>query len=168
MFNPTFSYYFHQINFDENKKAVSVVYERNGKVHQARARKEIILSAGAYNSPKILMLSGVGPKKELNKHNIQIISDLPGVGENLNDHPQTYLYFTMEKIPSLVYTEPQGYIDGAESFVANRTGGFATLSGRVQGNFRTKYALDDRPDVSLIASTGLPNAFVSNFLHGKC
>lgn len=156
----------HRINFDENKKAISVSYERDGRIHKARARKEIILSAGSFNSPKILMLSGIGPKKELEKHKIKIVSDSPGVGQNLQDHVVSRLFFTMKANLSLVYTQPEGYISGAKSFVKNRTGGFASISGVVQGNFRTKYALDSRPDSSIITVAGLPTSFKSSFLFG--
>jgi choline dehydrogenase-like flavoprotein len=50
------------------------------------ARKEIILSAGAYGSPSILLRSGIGPREEVSKHNINHVLDLPGVGKNLQDH----------------------------------------------------------------------------------
>ena len=52
----------------------------------AYARQEVILSAGALDSPKLLLLSGIGPKEELDKYDIPVIHDLPGVGKNLHDH----------------------------------------------------------------------------------
>lgn len=65
---------------------VKYVTRHDGKPHIAKAKKEIILAAGIYNSPKLLKLSGVGPKEELEKHGIPVKVDLPGVGENLIDH----------------------------------------------------------------------------------
>lgn len=70
----------------EGTKAVGVEYEKEGKKHTLKANKEIILSAGAFNTPQLLKLSGVGPKEELNKLGIPVIADVPGVGENLRDH----------------------------------------------------------------------------------
>lgn len=74
----------------DGKKAVAVEYhdsqQNNAKI-TLNANKEIILSAGVINSPQLLKLSGVGPKEELATFNIPLIHDLPGVGENLQDHP---------------------------------------------------------------------------------
>ncbi len=61
-------------------------YCRNGKEVSVRAAKEVIVSVGTFNSPKLLMLSGIGPKEQLAKHNIEVVKDLPGVGENLQEH----------------------------------------------------------------------------------
>jgi choline dehydrogenase len=58
----------------------------NGTIGQAKASREVILSGGAYNSPQLLKLSGIGARKELEKHGIPVIVDLPGVGTNLQDH----------------------------------------------------------------------------------
>ncbi|WP_404369083.1 GMC family oxidoreductase [Marinobacter sp.] len=69
------------------KRAVGVEYSQNGKTHQLRARKEVLLSAGALQSPQILMLSGIGDTGELSSHGIPAIHHLPGVGKNLQDHP---------------------------------------------------------------------------------
>lgn len=66
-------------------RAHTVEFVKNGKVFRIRARREIILSAGAINTPQIMMLSGIGPKAHLEKHDIRVLQDLP-VGENLQDH----------------------------------------------------------------------------------
>jgi choline dehydrogenase len=73
----------------EGRRAIGVEYERAGTVERALATCEVILSAGSIGSPQVLMLSGVGPGVHLQKHGIPVISDLPGVGENLHDHPYT-------------------------------------------------------------------------------
>lgn len=70
----------------EGKRAVGVKLRHNGRDEELRAGREVILSAGAFQSPQILMLSGIGPKPELEKHGIAVKHELPGVGENLQDH----------------------------------------------------------------------------------
>lgn len=70
----------------KDKKAVGVEFEQHGKVKIARARREIVLSAGSINTPKILMLSGIGDPAEIERHGIQVEHCLPGVGGNLQDH----------------------------------------------------------------------------------
>lgn len=71
--------------FDKNKRAVGVEFEKGGRRHAAFAKNEVILSAGALNSPKLLMLSGIGPAEHLQELSIPVISDLP-VGNNMQDH----------------------------------------------------------------------------------
>ena len=70
----------------EGKRAVGVEYLQNGVRKTARARREVILSGGAINSPQLLQLSGIGPGELLRDHGIEVVADLPGVGENLQDH----------------------------------------------------------------------------------
>jgi len=72
----------------ENNKAIGVEYKKDNKTFKIFANKEIIISAGSFITPKILMLSGIGNEKELFKHNIKCVANLPGVGENLIDHPE--------------------------------------------------------------------------------
>ncbi|XP_050308719.1 glucose dehydrogenase [FAD, quinone]-like [Anthonomus grandis grandis] len=67
------------------RKALGVEFVKNGQKYVAKARKEVIVSAGSINSPQVLMLSGIGPAAELEKHNIPVVADLP-VGEHLLDH----------------------------------------------------------------------------------
>ncbi len=70
----------------EGKRAVGVEYRHGNETKQIKASKEVLLCAGALQSPQILMLSGIGPAAELQKHGIALLHDLPGVGENLHDH----------------------------------------------------------------------------------
>ncbi len=84
-----------KILFDENNTAIGVNFIRNWQKYAVYAKEEIILSAGAINSPKLLMLSGIGPKKHLEELNIPVISDLP-VGHNFHDHAGSYgVHFTI-------------------------------------------------------------------------
>lgn len=73
----------------EGRKATGIEYELGGKIQRALATREVILSAGSIGSPQILMLSGIGPGKHLQELGIAVVSDVPGVGENLHDHPYT-------------------------------------------------------------------------------
>ncbi|MEO1324520.1 MAG: GMC family oxidoreductase N-terminal domain-containing protein [Pseudomonadota bacterium] len=70
----------------EGKRAMGVEYSRRGKSKKAWARAEVILSGGAVNSPQLLELSGIGDPRILKQQNIEVVSALPGVGENLQDH----------------------------------------------------------------------------------
>jgi choline dehydrogenase len=71
----------------EKGRAVGVVYDHGGSRFAARADREVLLSGGSINSPKLLMLSGIGPASHLREHGIEVVVDLPGVGANLHDHP---------------------------------------------------------------------------------
>jgi choline dehydrogenase len=70
----------------EGTRAVGVRYIQGGREHEVRASSEVILAAGAFQSPQLLLLSGVGPREELMRHGIPQVHELPGVGENLQDH----------------------------------------------------------------------------------
>ncbi|NLP62596.1 GMC family oxidoreductase [Paraburkholderia sacchari] len=71
----------------EGRRAVGVTVVRGGVEQTLRARREVIVSGGAYNSPQLLMASGIGPASHLRGLGIGVVHDLPGVGENLHDHP---------------------------------------------------------------------------------
>jgi len=70
----------------EGKRAVGVAYQEHGMPREARAEREVLLSGGAINSPQLLMLSGIGPADDLRALGIDVVMDLPGVGQNLQDH----------------------------------------------------------------------------------
>ena len=74
-----------KIVFDDNKRAIGVRFDRNGKTYSANASKEVIISCGAIESPKLLQLSGVGPKEFLESKGIKVISDVPA-GDNFMTH----------------------------------------------------------------------------------
>ena len=81
----------------EGTRAVGVKYMQGGEEKEARADAEVLLSAGALQSPQLLQLSGVGPGALLQKHGIPVVKDLPGVGENLQDHLQMRLMYKCTK-----------------------------------------------------------------------
>ncbi|WP_201557650.1 GMC family oxidoreductase [Psychrobacter sp. 72-O-c] len=70
----------------EDQRATGMVYHKSGEEYTIKARSEVILCAGTFGSPKILMLSGIGPKDHLQEHGIKVVYDSPNVGENLQDH----------------------------------------------------------------------------------
>ncbi|MEM1421086.1 MAG: choline dehydrogenase [Pseudomonadota bacterium] len=75
----------------EDGRAVGVEVERGGALETVRARKEVIIAASSINSPKLLMLSGVGPAAHLAENGIDVVADRPGVGQNLQDHLELYI-----------------------------------------------------------------------------
>ncbi|MCT8331520.1 GMC family oxidoreductase [Albidovulum sediminis] len=83
----------------EGRRAVGVEYYRAGKLHKARAGREVILSGGAINSPQLLMLSGIGPAGHLKDHGIDVLAGNDAVGRNLNDH-QGINYTWRMKVPT--------------------------------------------------------------------
>ncbi|HWL67518.1 MAG TPA: GMC family oxidoreductase N-terminal domain-containing protein [Geminicoccus sp.] len=89
-----------RILFD-GRRAVGVEYLRNGATFKAHAAREVLVAAGTYNTPKLLMLSGLGPADHLREHGIAVHTDLPGIGQNLQDH---------HEVPVIALTrEPGGY-----------------------------------------------------------
>ncbi len=77
----------------DGKRAVGVVYERGGQVQNAYANREVILSSGPIGSPQLLQCSGIGPAAILKSANVDVKHELPGVGENLHDHPEVFVQF---------------------------------------------------------------------------
>jgi choline dehydrogenase len=83
-------------------RAVGVEVARGGSVEVISAGKEVILAASSLNSPKLLMLSGIGPAAHLAEHGIEVVADRPGVGSNLQDHLEVYMQFA-SKLPITLY-----------------------------------------------------------------
>lgn len=80
----------------EGRRAVGVVYRKRGKTHQIKARREVILAGGAFNTPHLLQLSGVGRPEDILPHGIELVHELHGVGQNLQDHLDVILGFTSQ------------------------------------------------------------------------
>src|ERR1700726_2108575 len=85
----------------EGKRAVGLEYSQDGLVHRARVRREVLLAGGSINSPQLLQLSGVGPGQLLQEHGIGVVHDLPGVGENLQDHINSRVVYRVHKANTL-------------------------------------------------------------------
>ena len=132
----------------EDKRAVGVEYEQDGVVKTARATREVILSAGTISSPQILMLSGIGPAEHLREHGIEVVSDLPGVGKNLVDHP--FLFVGWQARPEKIKSElriDRATISVLRWFLFGR-GPFAT-NGAAGNVFLRTTPEADRPDMQL-------------------
>lgn len=107
----------------EGRRATGVSYRQGGISKIATARREVILCGGVINSPQLLMLSGIGPAAHLREHGIEVMLDLPGVGQNLQDHLYVYYVAKCEKSISLNHrlAGPNLYIEALKYF-ANRSG----------------------------------------------
>ncbi len=81
----------------KNKTATGVEYKRNGEIARVNANKEVILSAGSIGSPQLLQLSGIGPREVLRDAGVELQHELPGVGENLQDHLEVYFQYHCKK-----------------------------------------------------------------------
>jgi choline dehydrogenase len=122
----------HRIVF-EGTRAVGVVAAQLGQLTEYRAEREVILSAGAYHSPQLLMLSGVGPAEHLTMREIEVVLDQPQVGENLSDHPATYgVWTTPEPVSLLLALEPAALEEFEQSQSGPLTSNLAEGGGFVR------------------------------------
>lgn len=128
----------------DGRRATGVEYRQNGQLKTVRARAEVILSAGAINSPQLLQLSGVGPGRVLHDHGIPVVLDAPQVGRNLQDHLGSDNYY-VSAVPSLnqqlrpLLGKAMAAVHyavrrkGPLSLSLNQGGGFVRLSEQSQG-----------------------------------
>lgn len=116
---------FHAIS-SKSKKATMVQYRQSGVVHTVAATKEIILAAGAFQSPKILELSGIGNPELLAKHGIPLVQDLPGVGQNLQDHLICGIHYkaveSLDTLDALARQEPEAVGAAMNDYTTRKTG----------------------------------------------
>ncbi len=129
----------------DNGKAVGVRYSINEKgSHDAHAKREVILSGGAINSPQLLMLSGIGPAQHLQSHGIDVLVDAPGVGGNLQDHLDVC---TMQRCTQKVtYDKTNDIAIGLNFYLFKRGAGTSNIA-EAGGFVRSKLAEDERPDI---------------------
>jgi choline dehydrogenase len=131
----------------EGGSAVGVEYLRRGKLHQAHAQREVILCAGAIGSPHILQLSGIGAKSLMERVGIPLIADLPGVGQNLQDHLQVRLVYrtsqrTLNDEVNNIFK--RGWV--GLQYLLNRTGPLTLAASQVAIFTRSQPQLE-RPDI---------------------
>ncbi|XP_015183004.1 PREDICTED: glucose dehydrogenase [FAD, quinone]-like [Polistes dominula] len=147
-----------KILVNDRKRVTGVQFIRDGLEQTVMARKEVILSAGAINSPQLLMLSGIGPKEHLKEHDIPVISDLR-VGDNLQDHVSTVgLFLRLNESISLEnkqLTTLTSYLN----YMLYKNGYF-TAGVNAIGFVNTKYAdPSDYPDLQFHIMLSKPNGF---------
>ena len=139
-----------KINF-EGKKVTGVSYYQKEKVVTVKANREVILSAGAIQSPQILQLSGIGPAKLLKKYGVEVIADRPGVGQNLQDHYQMRTIVRMRSKTSLnnQIRNPISLIRMGLAWAFRGRGALTVGAGQVGGAMRTRFAPTNAPDLQL-------------------
>lgn len=131
----------------ENGRATGVEYLQKGRLQKATARREVIVSAGAINSPQILQLSGIGPQEILAEHGIDCVKHLPGVGQNLQDHYQIRVVYQCSE-PTLndLYHSQLKKVQAGLQYALTRKGPLIMGTAQV-GVFARTQASMKRPDV---------------------
>ena len=137
-----------RVRFD-GRRAVGVEWQRNGQVSIANAAREVILAAGAIQSPQLLQLSGIGPPDLLRRLDIPVVAPLPGVGENLQDHYQARTIVRLRKRVSLndAVRNPLKLAGMGAEWLFRRSGPLTVGAGQVGGAACTEYVRNGRPDV---------------------
>ena len=136
----------------EHRRAVGVEYEQNGQLIQARAEREVLLAGGAFNSPQVLMLSGIGATEALEASGVRVAHELPGVGKNLQDHQSIGIVY--EANGAITFDNELRWDRLARHTLRWRlfgTGPLADLPVGVQGFFRSRPGLA-WPDVQFLVS----------------
>lgn len=119
-----------QVLFDGNKSATGVKAESAGRTWTLTARKEVIISAGVMHSPQLLMVSGVGPRKTLEQHNISVVADRPGVGQNMHDSCNVGgVSFPVDVISTAIRQRDAEYEAQAETLFRSNGSGILTNTG---------------------------------------
>ena len=140
----------------DTRQAQGVKFRRQGKVYKVYSKKEVILSAGALNSPQVLMLSGLGPQAHLASLGIPVIKDIAGVGQNLQDHYGSIgLVGTLEQ-PVAVREERFMNLPVIQNYLVKARGPmtFVGIEGLAWINTRFANITVDRPDIEIMFASG--------------
>jgi choline dehydrogenase len=133
----------------ENGRATGVSYLADGVQTTALAKREVILCGGSYNSPQLLLLSGIGPAEEISEHGITPVHELPGVGKNLSEHVVFHVQFAMkEPVTFLSRLRADKVALSVLQWAMFRTGDFATQALTALAFVRSRADLE-RPDIQL-------------------
>ncbi|GEC57718.1 choline dehydrogenase [Bradyrhizobium elkanii] len=134
----------------EGKRAVGVEYRQGKEVKQLRARREVLLASGAFQSPQLLMLSGVGDAAALGRHGLASVHHLPGVGQNLQDHPD-FIFGYMSDNPNFAGISLKGMprlVRAIMQYRRERRGPLTSNFAECGGFLKTRPDLDI-PDIQL-------------------
>ncbi|XP_008551873.1 glucose dehydrogenase [FAD, quinone]-like [Microplitis demolitor] len=131
------------------QKVIGVEYFMNGKIHKAKVTREVVVSGGAVNSPQLLLLSGIGPKEQLDSLGIPVVLDLPGVGKNLHNHVSYKLDFILANEPN-----SEGFnLDNVSQYIRNQTGPLSSSGlAQVTAILSSRYTTPDYPDLQIFFS----------------
>jgi choline dehydrogenase len=154
----------------EGTRAVGVAAEHDGELVELRAEREVLLCAGAYNSPQLLLLSGIGPAEEIALREIEPVVDVPDVGRNLQDHVQIGGIWTTEEPVSLILGAEPEY---QEAFAERGEGPLTSNIAESGGFWRSRDGLD-APDLQfhcapvMFVDEGLGDAVAHGISFGVC
>ncbi|MCL3880790.1 choline dehydrogenase [Marivita sp. GX14005] len=133
----------------ENTRATGVEIARKGRIETIRANREVIVTASAINSPKLLMLSGIGPAKQLKENGIPVLADRSGVGRNLQDHLEVYVQAASSQPVSLYrYWNLMGKAYVGARWMLTKTGPGASNQFESAGFIRSRAGVD-YPDLQI-------------------
>jgi choline dehydrogenase len=134
----------------EGRRAIGVEYKQYGVTHVARARREVLVCSGAFNTPQLLQLSGIGPAALLQQHGIDLVMDAPGVGNDLQDHMQVRIVMRCAQKITLndIVNHPVRKAMMALQYAAFRTGPLTIAAGTAGAFFRTDPRLAT-PDIQV-------------------
>ncbi|MFZ4479976.1 MAG: GMC family oxidoreductase [Rhodoferax sp.] len=141
----------------EGKRAVGAEFLQEGQARQVRARREVILSGGAFGSPQLLMLSGIGPAAHLRQHGIAVAHDLPGVGQNLHDHVTTVLIYRTQRKEATFGISWSGLVQIVRSIFEWRKQRKGIITSNVAESQAFLFAdkAEKSPDIQLALCTGI-------------
>ncbi len=153
----------------DGKRVTGVEYDRVGETKTISAERDVIMAAGSFNTPQIMMLSGIGPGHELVRHGIEVRHELPGVGQNMQDHIDTWVKQRSTTritygLSPLVLHKNIGHV---LKWIFRRRGAFTSNTAEAGGFIKSRDDVD-RPDLQLFFCTTIASAQAADsfFVHG--